>query len=400
MKSVGIVCEYNPLHNGHIFHINSSKQITGADVVICVMSGNFVQRGEPAIIDKYIRAKAAINSGADIVVELPVYASLSSAEGFAQKSVLILSALKTDYICFGSESGDLQALYSVAKTTVSEDELLSSTIKQQLSNGLSYPASLSYALNKLYSIPSEITGNPNNTLGIEYLKTIINNNLDIIPFTIKREGAGYHDTAIDKYMSATGIRKLITSQNDCDIAAQKQYLPEYLYSLLSHNCIYPVTIDDFSLLFNYRMSEICNLSSTKKEAIDLLRSYPDISEDLANRILSCYSKPLLISDFIENVKTKNITYSRISRAIMKIILGITEEDNCSYIRILGLSKNGCEYLKKKKNKINYPIITKVADSKELLKKEIHYNTIYNQIVYEKYNIQLKDEFRAGIYIKD
>ncbi|MGN0317288.1 MAG: nucleotidyltransferase [Lachnospira sp.] len=402
MKSVGIVCEYNPLHNGHIFHINESKRITGADVVICAMSGNYVQRGEPAIIDKYTRCRNAVDYGADIVVELPVHTALSSAENFAAGAILTLSALKAESICFGSESGDISNLLSIAKVTLNETNETSEYIKNLLAGGMSYPSALSVALKHFYNIDETITSNPNNTLGIEYLKAIIKYNTDIKPYTIKRIGAGYNSNSFDTFMSASGIRNIINSKNNDELNNLKNYIPIELFNQLNNdiNNIYPVSINDFSVLFNYKMSEIINLSTTKGDAIEKLCSYPDISKDFANRMLCCYEGTCSITEYIESVKTKNITYARISRSIMRIILGITKTaPDINFVRILGLSDVGRNYLKAIKNDVTVPLITKVADNKELLSEEIHYNNIYNQIVKEKYNTKLKDEFRAGIYLK-
>lgn len=410
MKALGIVCEYNPLHNGHIYHIEQSKTRVNPDVTIAVMSGNYVQRGEPAFIDKYKRAKAALDSSIDLVIELPAYYSLSSAEIFARGAILLLNALKVSSVSFGSECNDIETLELIAGILNNEDDEYKTLLRDNLNGGASFPKARANALIKKTGIDKDILNSSNNILAIEYLKAIKKFNLNITPYTIKRTGAGYNelDTDID-YPSASGLRKYL-NENEAFDDFLSNNIPESMYKCItdSYKKSSPVVLDDFTRIFNYKMMDIIAACDFNKELIiKNLCKYNDFNEDLAGKMLSSFNSHTTISGFIANVKSKSYTYTRISRCIMNLILGFTnktreefEKTPVPYIKVLGFNSKGKEYLNNIKKELSVPLITKTADYKNLLFRDIHCTDIYNSVVYDKYNTILPDEYHAGIYIKD
>lgn len=211
MKAVGLITEYNPFHNGHLYHLNKAMELTGADVSIAVMSGDFVQRGEPAILDKYARASMALNSGVNLVVELPVNYAVSSAESFADGAVKVLHYIKADSIAFGSESGDIDGLLKVAHILCDNEEMLYKEISKYTSSGMSYAAARQKVVGLLTDADTAaVLSSSNNILAVEYLKAIIKHNYDIKPYTVQRQGDGYNDKDIcSEYASATALRENI-----------------------------------------------------------------------------------------------------------------------------------------------------------------------------------------------
>ena len=222
MKAVGLITEYNPFHNGHLYHLNKAMELTGADVSIAVMSGDFVQRGEPAILDKYARASMALNSGVNLVVELTVNYAVSSAESFADGAVKVLHYIKADSIAFGSESGDIDGLLKVAHILCDNEEMLYKEISKYTSSGMSYAAARQKVVGLLTDADTAaVLSSSNNILAVEYLKAIIKHNYDIKPYTVQRQGDGYNDKDIcSEYASATALRENIKcrfdKENVCD----------------------------------------------------------------------------------------------------------------------------------------------------------------------------------------
>ena len=275
MKAVGLITEYNPLHNGHIHHLNAAKELTGADLAVCVMSGNFVQRGEPAIIDKYNRAKAAIDSGVNLVVELPTYYALSSAEWFATGATLTLDALKVDSFVFGSECDNITLLSQCADILFREPDDYKAELKNNLANGNSFPKARHMALSKIYG--KELTNvceSPNNILGIEYIKSVKKLGLAIKPKTIKRIEAGYHDGSLDNatisgIASATAIRNGIAQH----INNLSDYMPENM----------ALTSMDYN-------KDIA--MKAKNEIMDLAKSYPQYAAEI-QKLVDRYEKMYL-----------------------------------------------------------------------------------------------------------
>ena len=318
MKAVGLITEYNPLHNGHIYHLNRAREISGADVVIAVMSGNFVQRGEPAIIDKYSRAKAAIDSGINLIVELPTFYALSSAENFARGAVLTLESLKADCIVFGSECGDISALEKCADIFLNEPDDYRAHLQADVAAGLSYPKSRRNALENTYGKSlADITDTPNNILGIEYIKAIKQYALSIKPFTAKRIETGYHDTSLDNTIaSATAIRKgildILQNGDDC----LSSYMPKPMADAVkdSLNICTPIVPHDFSSILNYKISLIMLKCNNKKtEFCKELCRYIDVTPDIANRLYAVHKDNMTFSDYADALKNKQYTMTRIIR---------------------------------------------------------------------------------------
>ncbi|MDI3310242.1 MAG: nucleotidyltransferase [Thermoanaerobacterium sp.] len=363
MSVLGLIVEYNPLHNGHIYHIKKSIEMTKADFVVAVMSGNFVQRGIPSIIDKWSRAEAALLSGIDLVVELPTIYAVSTAEKFAYGAIKLLDSLNIiDYISFGSEHGTIDELHQISKFLLDEPEEYKALLKKYLKSGITYAKARESALSKYFGKTiNSIIGNPNNILGIEYIKSLIKLNSNIKPLTLKRFGPGYNSLeTVESFASATYLRKVI---NDKNYSILGRYMPEYSLEILK-KCIAdghgPVTLDDFAKIVVYRLR---NDTSVK----DVF----DVTEGLENRIKKASSLCNNLSDIISYVKTKRYTESRIRRIMMHVLLNINSSiylkfDGPNYIRILGATKKGLELLKEIKNKASIPIITKVSEYKKIL----------------------------------
>jgi cytidyltransferase-like protein len=410
MKIVGIIAEYNPFHNGHQYQIEQAKKITNADYVIVVMSGNFVQRGTPAILHKYARTEMALSHGADVVFELPVCYATASAEYFAFGAVTLLDQLGAiDYLCFGSECGDTASLTQIADFLLEEPAEYQNALKLYQKEGLTFPEARTKAVCKHLQKEQEnadniknILSSPNNILGIEYIKAIKRCGSKMIPITIKREGAGYHsDDIAESFASATAIRKQL-NQQEVNLSSVLSKLPLSTNRLLTkhYDKTSPITEDDFSSLLYYQLVQ---------QSQDLTK-YFDVSTDLANRIQNLISPSLSFTSFAETLKTKQITQTRINRALLHILLGITTpcmqenvKDHITYARILGFVTNSSEVLRKLKEVSSLPIITKVADAKhqlsprayDMLYQEINATHLYHQIIYSKFKTTMNSEFTMG-----
>lgn len=381
----GIIAEYNPFHNGHAYQIEQARLLTGCDFLVVVMSGDYVQRGAPAVFDKYTRTRMALACGADLVLELPVACSCASAEFFASGAVSLLDGLGcVDFLCFGSESGDLQSLMEPARILAKESPVFQEALRRGLSLGLSFPAARKEAFRACASNP-DILDLPNNILGIEYLKALLQRESSIKPVTIKREGQGYHDTLLDSgFASASGIRRFLKQEEAplSALPALKESLPdpvmEVLKDALAHTL--PVWEEDFSMLLRYEL--------LRQSASDLTR-YADISPDLGRRLKNCADKFSSFSEFVALVKTKDVTYTRITRALFHILLNLTGEDTRNsvampYARILGFRKDHSRILGLLKENSRIPIIPKAADYKTYLTPDL-------QPLFEK------DLFAANLY---
>lgn len=400
MKACGIVAEYNPLHTGHVYQMNKARQISQADCIIVVMSGNFVQRGEPAVIDKYARTRAALKAGADIVIELPVYYALSSAENFARGAVLTLNEMKAASICFGAETDNADRLAKISHAIISESPEYKAILNKALAKGLSYPAARQTALLEYLPECKDIISGSNNILAIEYIKTILGNNLNMTYYPVLREGAGYNDdTDNAEFASAFGIRKMLMSDEHDRL---KTYLTPVMYEEISNSKNCPLFPDDFSNIFNHKMlflKQQCNINHT--DFAEKLAEYEDITAELANRFAAAFTGRDNIAEFAMKVKSKNIVYSRICRCIMHIILEIRKSmsdfyNNIPYIRLLGFNKTGQLYLGSIKKELDVPFITKAADYKNELSFDLACSDIYTQAIYEKYGYVMKNELQQNI----
>lgn len=408
MKVVGIIAEYNPFHNGHKYLIEKAKEVTGADYAVIVMSGNFTQRGTPAIADKYLRTEMALLNGADFVLELPVHYACSSAEFFAKGAVTLLDKLGiVDYLCFGSESGEIDNLNAVAKILAEEPEEYKLQLKRFLKRGFSYPLARNQALEM--TIPDfvnyeDVINTPNNILGIEYLKALIRLGSPIVPYTIRRIGSGYHDYKLNvEYSSAIAIRQSLMLGNS--FARIEDQIPKNCHSLLldNFNKTYPILLDDFSTILKYQLLT---------EASHGFEKYADISPDLSAKIAKNIYKVDTINNFCDLLKSKNLTHARISRCLGHILLDIRQEEmdalkengDIHYARVLGFRENSTPLLTQIKKHTAVPLITKLADApKKLsqegmtqLEKDIHVSHIYEMIASSKFNHPFQNEYTRKI----
>lgn len=406
-KIAGIIAEYNPFHNGHKMQIKKTKELTGSEYVIVVMSGDFVQRGEPAIVNKYNRTRMALLNGADLVIELPAAYALSSAEGFAYGGVSILNKLNcVDYLSFGSESGDIDALSNIAKLLLNPGNEFNQSVLSDIKNGTSYPKALSNALEKsgiTQTFSNDSASNrydlkeifsPNNILGIEYIKALLLLNSSITPVTIKREDNGYNSQTINEeyeYSSASSLRKILseginkpkTSLEKTDEAYKlcQKYIPEEVNRLLNNEKL--VSTNDFSNLIYYKLLSTFSVKDSNFTN-DFLESFQDINLELCGKINKNLKDFRNVEQFIELLKSKNITYARISRVLYHILFDISEslvKSEPSYARVLGFKKDSTELLNLIKNSSKIDLITKLADAKTtpLLEKDIYISNIYEQI---------------------
>ena len=353
MKTVGIICEYNPIHLGHVGHIEKTRKIVGEDsAIICVMSGNYVQRGDFAVFPKHVRAAAAVCSGADLVVELPTPYVLLSAEGFARAGVYILDNIGVcEYISFGSESGDLEKLKSAAELVASHEA--EEEIKKWLGEGLSYAAALQKAAdNAAEGEFSDIFRSPNNVLGIEYLKAINYYNSKLKPLTMTRTG-GAHDS--DEGYSASRLRKiLLNGERPWDLmpeAAMKIYEKEIAEGRG------PVFMKGYEAPMLSRLRMIEDYSQI-----------PNNSEGIGKRFLKYAMSEPTIEAILGKIKTKRYPMSRLRRMLMCACLGIKAEDSAfppPYIKLLAMNEVGAKLLKSAKENSKLPIITKPAEGKKL-----------------------------------
>lgn len=404
MKVVGIVAEYNPFHKGHAYHINAAKEATGADYCIVVMSGDYTQRGIPAMIDKYSRAKMALLNGADLVLELPVRYATASAEGFATSAVTLLNStgVVTD-ICFGSECGCVEKLSKIAKVLLEEPDEYRDVLKRELKNGHSYPVARNMALQGLdcWDFDSlKILSMPNNILGIEYIKAIFKLKCNINPVSIKRVGSNYNDCSLNElYSSAMAIRSSIASTDNLENILSD--VPENVYDILrkKQNVSFPVIPDDFSKMLHYK------LLSEKDMGFS---SYIDVSSDLSDKIAKNVYQYKDFESFCDLLKTKNMTYTRISRCLIHILLGLKESNYIepSYLRILGLRKDASALLSQIKENSTLPLISKLADAKHslpeaaliLLKEDIFASDLYTTILAHKFGCEFASDYQKPIQV--
>lgn len=437
MKSAGIIAEYNPFHNGHAHQIKTLKETYQADTIAVAISGSFIQRGAPAWTDKYLRTKMALEQGADFVFELPAVFALSSAESFASGGACLLAASGLiSHLCFGSECGNINVLQDIAdflvhaaSDTSPEYTAYNNTIHSLVKKGISYPRARQTALEKQFtqylSQEPELLSSPNNILAIEYLKAIASYHLPLNPITLKRTDKGYHNTTIPNsgsFASASAIRNSYEQTGSLDSSSTA--LPPEVKELLCENKHYPVIADDFSDLVYYRLKQF--------QSPEELTVYPDITKELAQRIWNFLPNYKSFTQFTHLVKSKNITYNRISRSLFHILLELAPAEHFSssrnpslsrwqyapYLRLLGIRRSKSSLLRQV---TDVPVITKVADAQATLtafyssqefshpftqetclqyawncfQKDLLASGLYRQVANRKLECSIPDEFRAG-----
>lgn len=372
MKTVGIIAEYNPFHTGHKYHIQKAKEETGADYAVVVMSPDFVQRGEPAVFDKYTRTRMALLAGADLILQLPVCYATGSAEYFAEGAVSLLDSLGIiDNLCFGGESDDVSLFQSVSEILNQEPEEYSLKLKELLRMGYTYPKARSEALTAYYadtyaSSITEFLSTPNNILGIEYCRALHKRGSRIKPSPISRIGSAYNSASLSgQYASATAIRAGLAQESDSDQLLT--YIPDECRDIFLSASQTPASLQDLSLLLSQKLIYEHSFSSIL-----------DISTDLSDRIISLRNRCIGCSfeEVISILKAKQITEARIRRALLHLLLGISSESTekfrkagaVFYARILGFRKTASPLLHELKLHSSIPVISKNAAAESILSK--------------------------------
>lgn len=363
MIITGLITEYNPFHLGHEFHLNSAKKLTNADGTICVMSGNFVQRGLPALVDKWKRTEMALKAGVDLVIELPTIYAISSAEFFSFGAISLLNSLNVvDNICFGSECGDINLIQQISEILVSEPENFKELLKRELSLGLPFAKARSNALLTFLKQTSSFNDlenslkSSNNILAIEYCKSLLKLNSKIKPFTIQRLGSGYNDDKLPSYSfaSASAIRSTLYNNNTLDDCLE--FIPKYTYDILN-----TASFSNTSSMFSYIKYRILSAPSC-------LDCIPEAREGLNNKIIANINVANSLEELIILCKSKRYSYTRINRVLCQCFLGLSKDDislrstEPTYIRVLGLNDVGAKILKEIKKNSPIEIVNKISKS--------------------------------------
>lgn len=364
MKVTGIIAEYNPFHNGHRYHLDHARELTGADYTVVIMSGDYTQRGTPAIFTKYVRAETALRLGADLVLETPVFGALSPAPDFAACGVSGLSAAGIcDFLAFGSESGNLDLLRNQAELSDTETEQQSAKIREGLKSGLTWPAARSRAFSGSGDTGCSFASSPNDILAVEYLRALSKCNSTMEPVTFRRTDPGYHsEERSGSYASATAARKAILEQN---LDFFTEVVPGELLECLNAECCPPVTFDDFSMLLSAR---ILNAS------LEDLEQTAGMPKDLAGKLFREKLDFHSAGELTTARKDRQYTYTRVSRCLLNFMLGITKEEenifkeyhSVPWLRVLGFRKDAGPLLSELKRKTSAPVITRTADARFLL----------------------------------
>ncbi len=379
MNICGIICEYNPFHNGHKYHIEETKKL-GIDAVVCVLSSDFVQRGEPAILSKHYRAEMAINCGADLVLELPTPFSCASAERFARGAINILNALGVvTSLSFGCED-DFIKLCDVAELL--NDEFVDLKIKEYLKEGISYAVAREKAILDFLPDCGAILKKPNNILAIEYLRALPDT---IAPIAILRKGAEHDSSEIDSnFASASLIRELILNEKYDEI---KPLMPKSAFDILMR------AIDNGDA--PVRLSDIAVLSHLKRLSAEDFKNIPDVSESLENRIIKELNNANTVPELADIIKTKRYTHARIRRIIINSYLGTKFEEKPSYARVLALNDTGKKVLSLARKVSKIPIITKPASGKDI--PSFANEALYSEL-YSLFNGKVTNEWQKTPYI--
>lgn len=402
MKIVGLITEYNPFHAGHLYHMQQARELTGADYCVVLMSGSFVQRGEPAIFDKYLRTKTALLAGADLVLEIPAAFSTASAHEFAAYGVALLSAIGVDAVVFGSECGQIEILKQAAYALNHESAEFQERLRKGLKAGLTYPQARAKAL-EMEDTWASVLSSPNNILGIEYLRAAEDLHSPMEFYTISRKGSGYHeDTLADaNFPSASAIRGIIRKSLSKDkdlLDILASHLPAVTHP--AYTGAVPVFVDDFSELLN---AAVLQLQATF--------SIADLSPELAARLAKPPYFPLSFEERIQALKTRQLTYTRVSRALLHLVLGMREEDisrwkeegYALYARILGFRRQSSPLLSCLHKKSSIPLITKMADAAQnlspsalaLLEQEVYASHLYQTVRMKRSGV-FQNEYIEGL----
>lgn len=380
MKATGIIVEYNPFHNGHLHHLEQSRLKTNSEVMIAVMSGNFLQRGEPALVDKWTRTKMALSAGVDLVIELPYAFATAQASDFAKGAIFLLDTLKCTSFCFGSEEGTLNAFEHTYDLLTENKIAYNSAISSLMKKGISYPKALNEAyqlVSKDVNVPLVDLSRPNNILGYHYIEAAKTLHTEIQPETIQRVVANFHDPAeaSETIASATGIRKVLFDNDELD--AVQSFMPQTSLETLYE---WQSTAKSFGNWDGfYPLLRFIILRHTK----ETLAQYAEVTEGMENAIWNAATTSITFQSFMEKIKSKRFTWTRIQRMLTHIFNDFTwkqlkEIELPTYIRPLGMSERGQAYLQSIKKDLQLPLVSRVAASKEnrLLQLDIKAANLY------------------------
>ena len=416
MKNLAIIAEYNPFHNGHLYHLNKSKELTNANYTIALMSGNFLQRGVPAMWDKYTRGKMATTAGLDLVLELPFPYATGSARDFASGAINILESLHSiDYLCFGAETDNIVLLTKIADIINAEPDYYREQLNIELSKGLSFPQARALAITSYIGSKNpnltDIINQPNNILAIEYIAALRRINSKIQPVIIKRHSAMYHDqTLYGSISSASAIRSHIQSE-EFDMDRLKSDVPPVVYDIIASNYkkTWPLNVDKLTPYMQYKLLNPCNYSEIC-----------DISSDMANKLIKL--PPVTnYQDIINDLSSKDLTGTRISRSLIHLLLDYKETDRDMFIannyslyaNILSFRKESSQLIKIINQESSIPLITKKADYGKYLSNYQHINqnvaktmwnldtratALYNCLVYNSFSTILPNDYNIQLPI--
>ena len=375
MKSVGIIAEYNPFHNGHLYQLNKVKEMFPDAVIVLILGGNFLQRGEPSLIDKWTKSEIAIQSGIDIVVELPFPFASQSADIFAHGAISLLQELQVDKLVFGSESNDIETLQLLVDTQLEHPEY-NTLVSIYLKAGYNYPTALSMAL---FDLTGEKRNTPNDLLGISYIKEIKRQHSKIIPVAIQRTNQYHNPNLENDISSATSIRRAVVSNQDVS-----NVVPNITLSHLKHDKLH--FLDDYFPFLKYKIMTCKDLSI-----------YQTVDEGIEHRIQQKIQNATCFEELVQNIKTKRYTYNKIQRMLIHILCDFTKEEakkmqEIPYIRILDFSKRGRQYLNNIKKQVHLPLITNFSKFKhEMLDLEYRVTSVYASTLPELDKITLIEE---------
>jgi len=386
MRAVGLITEYNPFHNGHLHHLRESLRVTDAEASVAVMSGHFLQRGEPALVDKWVRTEMALAAGVDLVFELPFAFACNSAPHFARGAVQLLDALGVvDSLCFGSEAGDHAQLNKVASVLIEHQEEIERLTAARLRDGVNYPVARSEVLvGLLPEVPAEILNSPNNILGIEYLKALRNTNSRIEPHTIKRLGAGYHDTGVTAQVaSATGIRKMIAEGEDVE-----NLLPQPCWKILGEALLTGRRLDAGRLFVT--------LQALLLQEPETFKEIYLVDDGVDRRLNLAALKAGSFEELVSEIKSRQWTLTRIQRILMYVLLQIRAVEMNAflqmgplYLRLLGSSEKGRKLLARARRRKHLPIISDPARATNTLRKFYRNRSTYQQLAEEMLRLDLR-----------
>jgi len=404
MKTAAVIAEYNPFHTGHIYQLQETRRLSGADCIVVLMSGDFVQRGAPAVMEKRLRAESALRNGADLVLELPVCWSTGSAQDFAMGAVsLLVRSRVVDVLSFGCECGSLEPISALARLFLNEPEEYKTLLKQSLSEGKSFPearcrAASLYLGSEQYA---ELLKKPNTILGIEYCKALQRLHSDMSLLPVMRRGADEGETLLTgEYASASAIRRSMLDTEDIRETEWMSYLPGNMKTPLSetYGRYWPVSFNDYSLLL---------LSDLLAETEENLNNIYDLSPELSARIMRMRNSFRTGTDFIGSVKSRNYTYTRVSRDVIHMLLGISAQSverfrragYAEYARILGFRKEALPLLSAIKKAGGIQLLPKpLKDEKlsdvfqEMLSQDIKASQLYQAVISQKFDLPFRDEY--------